>query len=294
MYAGQGDSSQQERNSPIIALSMFTPNARSEPDLVPYKSERTLSARSVLVLAPHPDDEVFGCGGAIASHVQCGVKVCVIVLTDGALYGDAGVRMQESIDAAHVLGYGSPEFWHQPDRGLICSEGLVQRLLAKMAEVGADLVYAPSPWEVHPDHRQAYLLAVEAARKSASGVRLALYEVGAALRPNVLLDMTAQAEIKATAMLCFASQLTQQNYLLHMKALNQYRTYTLGPNVAMAEAFWLTTPGELGRHLSNTLEQFICQGTMTPDAIKASSAAKKSYALAAFQRLKSWLTKFMN
>jgi LmbE family N-acetylglucosaminyl deacetylase len=264
-----------------------------ETDLIPYSATTLLDARVALVLAPHPDDEVFGCGGAISSHVHSGVKVHVLVLTDGALYGDAKVREHECIAAALVLGYGVPEFWQQPDRGLVCSEALVHRLVAKIAELGADLVYAPSPWEVHPDHRQAYLLAVAAVRQSGYPVRLALYEVGSAMRPNVLLNISLYADTKAAAMLCFASQLKQQNYLVHVKALNQYRTYTLGSDVKMAEAFWLTTPDELDTYLSSSLQSFISQGTLSKPTAESSATVLQSTA-SAFQRLKNWLAQVLN
>ena len=58
-----------------------------ENDFIPY-SPAILGANSrVMVLAPHPDDEVLGCGGALAMHVDAGHHVDVIVLTDGAAAG---------------------------------------------------------------------------------------------------------------------------------------------------------------------------------------------------------------
>ena len=211
-----------------------------ETDLIPYSASLCLPARSVLVLAPHPDDEVFGCGGAIAQHVKSGHPVCVVILTDGALYADSDVRQRESIAAAQLLGYGKPEFWGFPDGELQYSDALAQRLADKIAQCGADLVYAPSPLEYHPDHRQTQLLATEAVRLSTPELRLAFYEVGAPLRPNVLLDITTVMEIKEAAMRCFVSQLEHQNYVGHIQALNFYRTYTLGADVKSAEAFWLS------------------------------------------------------
>lgn len=216
-----------------------------ESDLTPYTASLGLPAHAVLVLAPHPDDEVFGCGGAILLHTRACTPVEVVILTDGAGFGDVAVRQHESRSAAKLMGYGQPDFWNLPDRGLRYSEALVQRIADRIISTGADLVYAPSPWEVHPDHRQTAMLALEAVQRVTSAVRLAFYEVGAPLRPNVLLDITTVLDSKDAAMRCFASQLTQQDYVRHIEALNQYRTYTLAREVRSAEAYRVLQPGEL-------------------------------------------------
>lgn len=216
-----------------------------EPDLVPYVATSQIPSRSVLVLAPHADDEIFGCGGAIRTHTQCGAAVCVVVLTDGALYGDASLRASESRAAAGLMGYNPPEFWELPDRGVCCTEPLILRVINRIEALNADLVYAPSPWEIHPDHRQTAQLAIEAVIRLGSPVRIIFYEVGAPLRPNVLLDITKVMELKDCAMACFESQLNQQDYRRHIRALNQYRTYTLDKSVAAAEAFLLLSAEEL-------------------------------------------------
>lgn len=224
-----------------------------ESDLVPYAAVTAIPARSVLVLAPHPDDEVFGCGGAIRSHVLQGVPVCTVIMTDGAKYGSSALRSSESRVAAHVLGYGEPDFWGLPDRALLYSQALLTRIIDKIKAIDADLVYAPSPWEVHPDHRQLSMLAAQAVLQAGGGRRLAYYEVGAALKPNLLLDLTPVLNCKKQAMLCFASQLEKQDYSRHILALNQYRTYTLSPHISAAEAFLLLGGVELS---SPTLQAF--------------------------------------
>lgn len=262
----------------------------SESDLVPYDACSVLPAQAVLVLAPHPDDEVFGCGGAIARHVGAGVSVNVVVLTDGALYGDATMRQLECKAAAKVLGYGTPEFWNYPDRGLLYSDALLHQLVEKIAQTGADLVYAPSPWEVHPDHRQTYMLSVAAVGRSTSGVRLALYEVAAPLRPNLLLDITDLVEIKSAAMHCFESQLKQQDYAAHMQALNRYRTYTLGPGVLAAEAYWLGSPQELDFAMQGSLFSLLSRGTprQTVTVVESERPTLSVIAPSLYQRFKIW------
>lgn len=206
----------------------------------------------MLVLAPHPDDEVFGCGGAIVRHVEAGVPVRVIILTDGA-YGLDGrarsvcteARRAESLEAAAVLGYGAPLFADWRDRELHYGESLVRFIMDSIRD--ADLVYAPSVFEIHPDHRSLGMAAVEAVRRAGNSLRLASYEVGMPLRPNLLLDISAFADRKMSAMRCFASQLKSQRYDLDIGALNRYRTYTLPAEVTAAEAYLLTDADVLAR-----------------------------------------------
>lgn len=212
-----------------------------ESQFIPYQALPVLPAQSVLVLAPHADDEVFGCGGALAAHVAAGIPVRVVVLTDGMAGGDApsvvAEREAESRAAAAVLGYPAPEFWRLPDRGLGYGEWLVERLLTAIHETGADLVYAPSCFEIHPDHRALSMAAVEAVRRAGAGTRLAMYEVGVPLRPDTLVDITPYLPAKQEAMACFASQLARQRYDEQIASLNRYRAYTLPPAVQAAEAF---------------------------------------------------------
>ncbi len=221
--------------------------------LVPYESVKCLGNGVVLVLAPHPNDEVFGCGGAIMSHVDAGDPVHVIILTDGGRQEGVGDDPQlymeqhksESTDAAGILGYGSPIFWGLPDRSLKYGERLIQRIFSAIREFDAQLIYAPSLLEMHPDHRVLGMVAAEAVRRRGNDGRLAMYEVGVPLSPNLLLDITKFMARKQTAMKCFASQFEIQDYDQHISALNRFRTYTLSKEVKAAEAYFLVTAEEL-------------------------------------------------
>lgn len=223
----------------------------AEHEFVPYHAEHCLAHGRVLVLAPHPDDEVFGCGGAIMRHLAAGDPVRVIVVTDGALGvgpdqpDPIRTRRDETRRAAAVIGHVDPVFWGWPDRGLNYGEALIGQILDAIAHWSADLVYAPSWWEIHPDHLTLALASAEAVRRCERPIRLAFYEVGSPLWPNRLLDITDLAERKRTAMACFTTQMAQQDYDRHVAGLNSFRTYTLPPEIRAAEAFRLLSRDEL-------------------------------------------------
>jgi len=213
-------------------------------------------ASSVVVVAPHPDDEVFGCGGCAALYARAGASVVPFILTDGGGYlageqrrATVETRRAESLQAAEKLGTGAPVFGHWADRHLSSADDLGGRLEALIESTGAQVVFAPSLWEVHPDHRAAAWAAVMALRRRAEAGAtvpvLAFYEIGAPLRPTHLVDISAVFDAKKRAMACFKSQLAQQRYDVHIAALNTFRTYTLPAGAAAAEALAIVLPEQL-------------------------------------------------
>ena len=219
-----------------------------EPDLVPYAAPASLPVRSLLVLAPHPDDEVFGCGGTLALAAAQGIDVRVVVVSDGAQGGDAAQRESESRRAALALGCDhrgqALQFWRLPDRGVEPDAALVERIRDALRAQRPDWLLAPSPFEVHPDHRAVCLAAIAAA--AGGEVALGFYEIGQPLVPSLLIDITPVLPLKQQALDCFPSQLASQRYDEQMLALNRYRAYTLGPAVSHAEAFWFPDRSDCG------------------------------------------------
>lgn len=191
----------------------------------------------VLCIAPHPDDEVLGCGGALALHARRGHTVRVVVASDGAAGGDAAARLEESRRAAAELGVADVRSLGLPDGRVGAAWDLVQRLQAELEEFAPDVVYAPSPFEHHPDHR-----AVSAAAMSALAGgprrRVLLYGVNAPVPHAALLDTTSAWDAKRAALACFATQLEGQDLLAKAEACDRARTVNVDdPAVVHAEGF---------------------------------------------------------
>lgn len=206
--------------------------------------------RRVLVFAPHPDDEIFGCGGTLALLVSMGAKVRAIILTDGEAGMAEGIpnardlRRNESCRAAGVVGCLEPEFWSLPDRGLV-AQALVERMARRIVEERADLIFLPSPLEIHPDHQAVALAGLSALSLAALPCQVFFYEVSQPLsEPTHLIAIDRVMAKKREAMACFTSQLAQLPYHERISGLNRYRAYHLD-GAEYAEAFIAAaTPGD--------------------------------------------------
>lgn len=226
---------------------------RSEQDLVPYTCGR-LEGSPLLILAPHPDDEVFGCGGAIVQAVRSGASVRVVVLTDGALQGDAITRRAEALEAASRLGIDGPEFWGLPDRSLRPGDPLlIDRIRSLLFQASPNVLMLPSPAEIHPDHRALAMLVygvVQSAvlQNALQATRLATYEVSAVIRPNLLIDVSAEWSTVRSAAEAYVSQISSHAYIEVMDGIAQARCLTLPRSVRRAEAFYVVDSRYIRTH----------------------------------------------
>lgn len=216
-----------------------------EDALIPYAATELTGAR-ILVLAAHPDDESFGAGGTLASNVGKAEAIRVWIATDGT--GQEGVppegapeyaarRREEAVRAAAILGLEPPRFGGLPDRGLAAgAESLAGAVAAVLDDFRPDLVFCPSPCEIHPDHRalaRALYELVAASRPADPGhdrfrfLRMAFYELSHPLLPNTLVDIGASSGKKEQALAAFASQQAVRDYAGAIQGLNAYRRLTL-------------------------------------------------------------------
>ncbi len=216
---------------------------RLESELIPYAPGR-LEGSPVLALAPHPDDEVFGCGAVLVQAVRAGAAARIVVLTDGGAQGDPEARYAESRAAAADLGLPEPEFWGLADRSLDPGDpALNRRLTELLREVRPVVVLAPSTAELNPDHRALAYGVYRVLRELDVGCApdLACYEVSGFLRPNLLVDVTAEWPEVLAAARRFGSQNEILPYLEVMDAIATARRLTLPPHVERAVALHLSS-----------------------------------------------------
>jgi len=181
-----------------------------------------------LIVAPHPDDELLGCGGSLLRRVDEGGMVAWLLMTaitEGA--GWSAERIQQraaEIDQVrkglqiaphhlYALGFPTAELDRIP-MGI-----LVEKISEVFADFQPDEVLLPYPGDVHSDHRVTFE-AASACTKSfryPSIKRVLAYETpsetdfgidprDSGFKPNVFIDIGGQLERKIELMKIYASE----------------------------------------------------------------------------------------
>lgn len=215
----------------------------------------------VLVIAPHPDDEIIGCGGTIAKYIDKGIDVYVIVATNahkGApeLFDNQIIKevRLEALKAHKYLGVKETFFFDFPAPALNAFPEF--KISIKIAEiinqVKPNILYLPHPGDLHQDHKAIYRAGLVAARpqgdycikeiycyETLSETEWAPYQEKAFI-PNVFIDITDFFEQKLEAMRFFKSQIKEFPHTRStetFEALAKFRGSTVGVN--RAESFIL-------------------------------------------------------
>ncbi|MDQ2836489.1 MAG: PIG-L family deacetylase [Actinomycetota bacterium] len=130
----------------------------------------------LVVLAPHPDDEVLGAGGLLRMTARHGRDLLVVAVTDGAGSHPNSTRWPsdllleqrpaETVQALTVLGVPRDKIRRLalPDGAIAANSVQLQdRLLELLGP--ADVVIAPWQWDGHPDHEAVGRAGQAAARE---------------------------------------------------------------------------------------------------------------------------------
>lgn len=153
-------------------------------------------AGAILIIAPHPDDEILGCGGLIAEALRRRLPIHVLILTDGTGSHDAiapallrSLRRMETITAIARLGGGRDmvSFLDFADGALgahpLDFQCAVTTVAAMLRDRRVATVVAPWHADPHPDHMAASRIAAAACGAVHASLRQLHYAVWAWARP---------------------------------------------------------------------------------------------------------------
>jgi N-acetylglucosamine malate deacetylase 1 len=213
--------------------------------------------KNVLIIAPHPDDEVLGCGGTIKKLSTLGINTFVLIATRGkkGMYSDERIETvrREAKSAHRLLGVAETRFldFPAPDLDLVSLAELSAAINQVIVELRIESVYLPHRGDIHHDHKAIFNAGLVAARpvKNNSVKKIFSYETLSETEwaapfgddsfiPTKFVNITNEFVSKVEAMKCYKSQLKEfpnSRSLNSIEALAGFRGSTVG--FSYAEAF---------------------------------------------------------
>jgi len=206
----------------------------------------------VVCIAAHPDDEVLGCGGALALHAMAGEPVTVIIACEDepCRSGPYGVYQSAHImKAAETLGVRDVRHLGFRDQALdvIPLTELIEPLARGVREVRPRIVYCQHGGDVNHDHHRIFQAALVATRPTETYIQ-AIYAFDTASStewayprrfvPDTWIDISQTLSVKLQAMACYRSELRDYPHPRSLKGL-EYRAKAFGNQVCLdaAEVF---------------------------------------------------------
>ncbi len=223
--------------------------------------------KPVLVIAAHPDDEVLGCGGAVARHVDHGDEVHLAILAEGVTSRDESrdrhARTKElsllaacAQKSAGVLGAKSISLHDFPDNRMDSMEQLdINKFIEGLVgDYKPEILYTHHAGDVNIDHRRIHEGVVTACRpmpgnhivktilffETASSTEWQPPGSGVPFEPDWFVDITDTLDRKLEALEKYESEMRPWPHARSIEAvrhLARWRGASIG--VEAAEAFML-------------------------------------------------------
>jgi N-acetylglucosamine malate deacetylase 1 len=212
-----------------------------DPDARFWKGQR------ILVVSPHPDDEVFGCGGTMAKAKALGAEVYLMIFSVGDLkffekkeIVTAKERLQEVKKVATILDLDGYDVLYTdaqthlrldaiPRRDLISQ--VETRSKVSMQKIQPTIIAIPAP-SYNQDHEAVFEACLAATRIHAGGIKanpstvliydsptLSWNQAGREFHPNFYVDIADHLKTKLKLIQAYRSQARHENDPTSLKSL---------------------------------------------------------------------------
>jgi len=214
----------------------------------------------VIVLSPHPDDEVLGCGGTILRHIKNGDSVVWIIAT--SMFAETGFT-KERIDSrqneidrvgkmfgiakTYQLGFPTTFLSEIGERKII--DAISKIFNAEQPEV----IYLPNRSDAHSDHKMVFDASIACTKsfRIHSVKKILMYECLSETEfapslhekvfiPNYYVDITFFFDAKIDITMVYSSEIAEHPFPRSVKSIEALATLRgAQAGVYYAEAFQL-------------------------------------------------------
>lgn len=211
----------------------------------------------VLVLSPHPDDELIGCGGTLRRLRSAGAEISIVQATDGSSLHSLNdlpparrksIRLEEAGRVAAALG-ARLTLWRREDSRLRCCAETIAQLSTLLDELRPTHVFTPFLGDPHADHRTLSLILAAALDAARVDPEVLQYEVWSLVPANRYCEITGEAQALEKLLLLYERAMRADDFVHFCESRNLARALELTGRPGYVEAY-LSTSGVLYKSLA--------------------------------------------
>lgn len=181
----------------------------------------------ILAFAAHPDDVELACGGTVIKHVDAGMSVGIVDLTQGEMgsRGTIDTRYEEAANAAKIMGISERVNLKLADGLFQINEESKRLIVEQIRRFQPEIVLVNAVSDRHPDHGRGSQLVSEAcflaglvkfetswdgeAQKAYRPKAVYHYIQDRYIKPDFVVDVTEVADRKMQAIQAYTTQFFQ-------------------------------------------------------------------------------------
>lgn len=218
----------------------------------------------ILAFGAHPDDVELSCGGTLLKLAKKGLQTGIIDLTMAELSteGNPQRRRKEAEAAARILKISERQNLKIPDGGIENKEAYRLLVIDAIRKYRPGLVFAPYPYDRHPDHGNASQLVsdscfyaglekIKTGHEAYRPVTVIYYYQHWVEQPVFIVDISEDFETKMKAVQAYKSQfvhdakgkstfINRSEFLQSVKNRAEYFGYQI--NAQYGEPFFIRLP----------------------------------------------------
>ncbi len=224
----------------IFNSNIFSKILRTQAKEIFYKKS------NVLVLAPHPDDEVIGCGGSIEILQDKKSKIQIIYMTNGVpkkkknYLEEKLTRKKEAINLNNTKNYQTPIFFDLETRKIeLGYNNKILELKKIIGEFKPDIIFVPFLIDRVEDHVSTNKLLYSTLEDLYyDNCEIFSYQISNFIKLNSYVNITEVFSNKVQMMKFYKSVLKKTNYINFFKGLNLYNNFYVKDRSKEQEQFY--------------------------------------------------------
>lgn len=182
--------------------------------------------KKFICIAPHPDDEIIGCGGSLLKHIDYKDTVYILYLSVGRNSKEYSIRLRELTEGLKIIGINS----------YYILSGTFEQKVLMMAqyinEIQPDGIYIPHLLDRNMEHFEANIILECALNKCKKTDKLSIigYEVWNTLQATNVVNISDYYKLKIEALNKHVSQCEKYTYVHMVETLDKYRLLSNHPD----------------------------------------------------------------